>query len=71
MQKEYPDKSIEFVRCIAPYNLVALHTHQSWLFNDESVTMDFLLLDGKGKIYEHWDVIQQIPETSANPNAMY
>ena len=29
MQKEYPEKSIEFVRCIAEGNLVALHTHQT------------------------------------------
>lgn len=27
MQKEYPEKSIEFVRCIAEGELVALHTH--------------------------------------------
>ena len=29
MQEEYPYKSIEFVRCIAEENLVALHTHQT------------------------------------------
>ena len=41
MQIEYPDKSIEFVRCIAEGNLVALHTYQIWPGNDEYVTMDF------------------------------
>lgn len=71
MQKEYPEKSIEFVRCIAEGDLVALHTHQTWPGNDEYVTMDFFRFDENGKICEHWDSIQQIPESSANPNTMY
>ncbi len=71
MQREYPNKSIEFVRCIAEGNLVALHTHQTWPDNDEYITMDFLRFDAKGKICEHWDSIQQIPKRSANPNTMY
>ena len=71
MQREYPDKSIEFVRCIAEGDLVALHTHQTWPGNDQYVTMDFFRFDAQGKICEHWDAIQQIPEKSANPNTMY
>lgn len=71
MQREYPEKSIEFVRCIAEGDLVALHTHQTWPGNDEYVTIDFFRFDEKGKICEHWDAIQQIPEKSANPNKMY
>ena len=68
---EYPDKSIEFVRCIAEGDLVALHTHQTWPGNDEYVTMDFLRFDENGKIVEHWDAIQQIPEKAAHDNGMY
>lgn len=71
MHHEYPDKSIEFVRCIAEGNLVALHTHQTWPGNDQYVTMDFFRFDANGKICEHWDAIQQIPPTSKNPNTMY
>lgn len=71
MQREYQDKSIEFVRCIGEGELVALHTHQTWPGNDQYVTMDFFRFDEKGKICEHWDAIQQIPEKSANPNTMY
>ena len=71
MQKEYPEKSIEFVRVIGEGDLVALHTHQTWPGNDQYVTMDFFRFDENGKIVEHWDAIQQIPETSANPNTMY
>ncbi|OIQ30418.1 MAG: hypothetical protein BM564_03365 [Bacteroidetes bacterium MedPE-SWsnd-G2] len=71
MQKEYPNKSIEFVRCISEGNLVALHTHQTWPEEDQYVTMDFFRFDENGKICEHWDSIQQIPKSSANPNSMY
>jgi len=71
MAKEYPDKSIEFVRCIGERDLVALHTHQTWPGNDQYVTMDFFRFDANGKICEHWDAIQQIPENSANNNTMY
>lgn len=71
MQNEYPNKSIEFVRCIGEGDLVALHTHQTWPGNDQYATMDFFRFDENGKICEHWDAIQQIPEKSANPNTMY
>lgn len=71
MAEEYPDKSIEFVRSVAEGNLVALHTHQTWPGDSEYVTMDFFRFDAMGKIVEHWDSIQAIPETSVNGNSMY
>jgi len=71
MAKEYPDKSIEFVRAVAEGDLVALHTHQTWPGNEEYVTMDFFRFDEKGKIVEHWDSMQEIPKTSENGNTMY
>lgn len=71
MQRDYPDKSIAFVRCIAEGNLVALHTHQTWPGNDEYVTMDFFRFDESGKICEHWDAIQQVPKSAVNENTMW
>lgn len=71
MQRDYPDKSIEFVRAIAEGDLVALHTHQIWPGNDQYITMDFFRFDEKGKICEHWDAIQQVPKKFANSNNMY
>lgn len=71
MATEYPDKTIKFVRSVSEGNLVALHTHQVWPGGDEYVTMDFFRFDGNGKIVEHWDSIQLIPESSANANTMY
>lgn len=71
MARDYPDKQIQFVRAIAEDDLVALHTHQIWPGNDQYVTMDFFRFDENGKIVEHWDAIQQIPESSANGHTMY
>lgn len=71
MARDYPDKSIEFVRAIAEDDLVALHTHQTWPDGDEYVTMDFFRFDENGKIVEHWDAIQLVPAETKNGNPMY
>ncbi len=71
MQKEYPNKDIEFLRAVAQGNFVAVHTHQTWPGNEEYVTMDFFRFDDNGKIIEHWDSIQKIPEENASGNLMY
>lgn len=71
MAREYPEKSIEFVRAIGEGNLVALHTHQTWPGNEQYITMDFFRFDEQGKIVEHWDSIQEIPSETKNGNTMY
>ncbi len=71
MRDEYPGKTIEFVRAVAEGDLVALHTHQTWPEGVEYVTMDFFRFDEVGKIVEHWDAVQEIPEESANDNGMF
>jgi predicted SnoaL-like aldol condensation-catalyzing enzyme len=71
MQKEYPNKSMEFVRAVAQDDLVALHTHQIWPNNEQYITMDFFRFDDNGKIVEHWDSIQRIPNKTKSGNTMY
>lgn len=70
MQKEYPEKSIEFLRVIGEGDLVALHTLQTWPGNDQYITIDFFRFDKQGKICEHWDAIQQVPKQMKHPNGM-
>lgn len=71
MHKDYPAKSVSFLRSIAEGNLVALHTRQEWPGNEAYVTMDFFRFDDNGKIVEHWDAIQEVPEGMAHENGMY
>jgi predicted SnoaL-like aldol condensation-catalyzing enzyme len=71
MAKDYPTKSIEFIRSVAEGDMVALHTHQTWPGNEQYVTMDFFRFDKKGKIVEHWDAIQDVPSESKNGNSMF
>jgi predicted SnoaL-like aldol condensation-catalyzing enzyme len=71
MAKDYPGKSIEFIRVVAEGDLVALHTHQAWPSDEQYVTMDFFRFDEAGKIVEHWDSIQEVPVESKNGNPMF
>ncbi|MGK7934621.1 MAG: nuclear transport factor 2 family protein [Xenococcaceae cyanobacterium] len=71
MADKYPNKEIEFVRAVAEGDLVALHTHQIWPGNEEYVTMDFFRFDENGKLVEHWDSIQEVPNETKNGNPMY
>ena len=59
---------VEVHRVIAEGDLVAVHAHyKTW----NMAGVDIFRLDDDGKIIEHWDVLQGVPETTASGNDMF
>ena len=58
-------------RVVAEGDLVVLHVHSRTSLSDRGRAVIDIFRVTDGKIVEHWDVIQAVPEKSANSNTMF
>jgi predicted SnoaL-like aldol condensation-catalyzing enzyme len=71
LRGQFPELRLEIKRAIAEGDLVVTHGNLHLKPGDRGMAVaDFWRLS-EGKIVEHWDVVQEVPEKSANGNTMF
>ncbi len=67
----FPDFHLDIKRIIAEGDHVVLHSHLIRKPGDRGMAVVDIFRLENGRIVEHWDVLQEVPETSANTNTMF
>jgi predicted SnoaL-like aldol condensation-catalyzing enzyme len=68
---QFPEMHLETKRVVTEGEMVVTHSHLTLTPGQPGMALaDFFRFEG-GKVVEHWDVIQNIPDTSANSNGMF
>lgn len=71
LRTEAPEAHSEIRRVLGEGDYVVLHVHSVRRPDARGRAIIEIFRLEEGKIVEHWDTIQEIPETSANPNGMF
>jgi predicted SnoaL-like aldol condensation-catalyzing enzyme len=66
-----PTATSEVKRIICEGDLCAVHSHGIQKPGDRGSAVVDIFRIANGKIAEHWDVVQPVPEKSANTNTMF
>ena len=69
--KQFPELHVDVQRVLADGDLVVLHSHMKVNPGDRGSPVVDIFRVENGKVVEHWDVVQQVPEKSANGNTMF
>jgi len=69
--KKNPQRQSRIVRSATDGDLVYLHVHSTSGPGDRGSAIVDIFRVADGKIVEHWDVIQAVPEKAANSNTMF
>lgn len=71
LKAKFPTQHGDIRQIIAEGDLVALHVHSTRGDGTPGRAIVDIFRLANGKVVEHWDVIQDIPEKSANDNGMF
>ena len=71
LKEKFPQRSISIKRVIAQGDLVVLHVHNKPAPEERGSAIIDIFRVENGKIVEHWDVIQPVPEAPKNNNTMF
>lgn len=71
LAQTYPSFRLELKRILAERDLVVTHSHLIREPGDRGMAVVDIFRLEDGRIVEHWDVVQEIPATSANNNTMF
>jgi predicted SnoaL-like aldol condensation-catalyzing enzyme len=71
LREKFPDYHSEIKRVFADGDYVILHVHNVPVPGARGAAIVDIFKLEDGKIVEHWDVRQDIPEQSANSNTMF
>jgi len=66
----HPNARFEVKRILVDGDLAAVHIRAFPLGGNEAAVVDIYRLKN-GKIVEHWDVLQLVPESAQNTNGMF
>jgi predicted SnoaL-like aldol condensation-catalyzing enzyme len=69
--RAFPELTVSRKRVVAEGDLVAVHSHYVNAPGERGQSVVDLFRIQGGKIVEHWDVLQDVPATSANDNTMF
>ncbi|GAA2545609.1 nuclear transport factor 2 family protein [Winogradskya consettensis] len=71
LAEDFPDLRADVKHLFADGDYVVAHVHGIRVPGQRGTAIvEFFRLDN-GKIVEHWDVMQPVPETSLNPHGMF
>ena len=68
---QFPELSVEVKRAIAEGDFVMTHSLLKTSPSDRGTAVADIFRLEDGKIVEHWDVLQPVPETAANDHPMF